>query len=227
MRLSPRPASALDGGRRVVEDTATVSIRPARRLSPTLLAALLAVALLADAATWAAEPRPETWAKPLNRPGLSNLHQVTPTLYRGAQPGRQGMKTLEAMGVKTVINLRHLHSDKRLLAGTSLHGVHIEVNTLAPEHAEIVAFLKAVTDPAAQPVFVHCQHGADRTGLMIAMYRLAVQGWSKDEALRELRQGGYNFHSIWKHIPRIIERIDVAALRQEAGLPEPVAGLAR
>lgn len=188
---------------------------------PVLHLAVLAALMLQVAPAGAADPRPASWAQPLTRPGLSNLNQVTPTLYRGAQPTAKGFRTLQEMGVKTVINLRHFHSDAKLLKGTTLRPVHIEVSTVDPEHHEMVAFLKAVTDPAAQPVFVHCQHGADRTGLMIAIYRMVVQGWAKDDAIRELREGGYGFHSIWRHIPKLLARVDIAALRKEAGLPEP------
>jgi protein tyrosine/serine phosphatase len=50
---------------------------------------------------------------------------------------------------------------------------------------DVVKFLQIVTDPEKVPVFVHCQHGADRTGVMAASYRIIVQGWSKDQALRK------------------------------------------
>ena len=44
---------------------------------------------------------------------------------------------------------------------------------------------------------MHCQQGADRTGTMMAFYRIAVQGWPKDDAIAEMKNGGYGFHSIW------------------------------
>jgi protein tyrosine/serine phosphatase len=170
-----------------------------------------------------AEPaaRPAHWAQPLQKPGLENLHQVTPTLFRGAQPTAEGMKTLEGMGIKTVINLRQHHSDADELEGVQLKSIHIKVNTFHPDYPELVGFMKAVTDPANQPVFVHCMHGADRTGMMIALYRIAVQGWTKGEALRELREGGFGFHTIWKNIPKIVEQVDIEKLRKDAGLAPP------
>ena len=65
------------------------------------------------------------------------------------------------------------------------------------------------------PFLVHCQHGADRTGLLIASYRIVIQGWSKEAALEELRSGGYGYHSIWRNIPVFIEKMDVEAWREK------------
>ena len=74
-------------------------------------------------------------------------------------------------------------------------------------------FLKVATDPKRQPVFVHCQHGADRTGTMCAIYRLVEQGWSKDEAIREITDGGYGFHSVWQNLIKYLRNLDVKAIK--------------
>jgi protein tyrosine/serine phosphatase len=189
-------------------------------ISRRILLAAFVIAVL-PAWAWAQNARPANWAEPIRQQGLPNLHRVTPNLYRGAQPTAAGMRNLEQMGIKTVVNLRDLHDDRSKLKGTQLRYVRLRVNTFHPDYDEMVAFLKAATDPANQPVFVHCQHGADRTGMMVALYRIAVQGWSKADAIRELKDGGYNFHSIWLHIPRLIEEVDVVKLRKDAGIPSP------
>ena len=81
-----------------------------------------------------------------------------------------------------------------------------------------VAFLQIVADPNRAPLLVHCQHGADRTGLMSALYRVAVQGWTKEEALREMTEGGFGFHKIWKNLPVWLERLDIEAIKKKAGM---------
>jgi protein tyrosine/serine phosphatase len=81
-----------------------------------------------------------------------------------------------------------------------------------------VRFLKIVTAKTKTPVFVHCFHGSDRTGTMVAMYRIFIQGWSKAEALRELKEGGYGFHPIWKNLETYLKNLDVAKIKKEAGL---------
>ena len=155
-------------------------------------------------------------ATPVERPGLPNFHQVTNTLYRGAQPTEEGFRELKALGVKTVINLRAFHSDAGKLG--TLKGEHLWVKTWHPEDEDVVQFLKIVTDTNAMPVFVHCQHGADRTGTMCAVYRVAVQGWTKDAAIAEMTQGGFGYHKVWKNLIQYIRDLDIAAIKQRAGL---------
>ena len=67
-------------------------------------------------------------------------------------------------------------------------------------------FLSIVADTNAAPVLVHCQHGADRTGTMCAMYRIIHEGWSADDAIDEMENGGYGYHSIWVNLPRFIRK---------------------
>tara|TARA_B100001094_G_C17501585_1_gene471289 strand:+ start:208 stop:474 length:267 start_codon:yes stop_codon:yes gene_type:complete len=79
-------------------------------------------------------------------------------------------------------------------------------------------FLKIVSAPQKQPVLVHCQHGADRTGTMCAIYQVALQGWTKEEAIREMKDGGYDHHKIFKNLGRYIRKLDVAPIKKRAGL---------
>ena len=163
--------------------------------------------------------RPANWAVPIEKPGLANLHRVSPDLYRGAQPTAEGMRELKKMGVKTVLNLRALHSDRDELGDTELAYEHIDMKPWHAESEDVIKFLKIASDKAKTPVFVHCQHGADRTGTMCAIYRVVVQGWSKDDAIREMKEGGYGHHTLFKNLPKFIENLDVEKLRQQIGLP--------
>jgi tyrosine-protein phosphatase SIW14 len=162
--------------------------------------------------------RPAHWATPLQRKGLPNLHQVTPTLYRGAQPTAVGMRQLKAMGIKTVLNLRSFNSDREELGATGLAYDHIAMKAWHPEQEDIIRFLQITTDKSRQPIFVHCQHGADRTGLMCAVYRVAVCGWTKEEAIREMTQGGFGHHTIWTNLVKFIRDLDIDAIKKEAGI---------
>ena len=169
-----------------------------------------------DAAATASSPgRP--WAARLDRPGLHNLHRVSDDLYRGAQPAAEGMRQLKAMGVRTVVNLRARHSDAGPLGGTGLDYEHLPVDLQRLDRALIVRFLRIVTDERRTPVFVHCQVGAHRTGVMCAIYRVAVQGWSTDEAIREMTDGGFGFRG-GRKVVACIEQLDVQAIRRRAGL---------
>ncbi len=158
------------------------------------------------------------WAEPLELPGLPNLHKVSENLYRGAQPTAEGMKQLEKMGIKTVVNLRSGHSDRDEIKDTGLSYEHINMTTWNPKTEDVVRFLQIVTDSSRTPVFVHCKHGADRTGTVCAIYRIVLEGWSKDEAIEEMTKGGFEFHSIWNNLVDYIRESDIKEMTHSAGL---------
>ena len=165
--------------------------------------------------------RPEAWAQPVALEGVPNLHKVNDGLYRSAQPTAAGMGRLKALGIRTVVNLHSFHSDRDELVGTGMAYEHIYMKAWHPERKELVRFLRIVTDPVRAPVLVHCRHGADRTGTLCALYRIAAQGWTKEEALREMTEGGFGFHEVWQNLPIWIEALDVEAVRKELRLTPP------
>jgi len=158
------------------------------------------------------------WAQRLEVPGVENLHKVSDKLYRGAQPTKEGMKQLKELGVKTIVNLRSFHSDRDEIGDTGLSYEHIYMKTWHAEDEEVERFLKIVTDEKRTPAFVHCQRGADRTGTMCAIYRVAVQGWSKNEAIEEMIKGGFGFYSGWKNLINYIRELDIEEIKSSAGL---------
>jgi protein tyrosine phosphatase (PTP) superfamily phosphohydrolase (DUF442 family) len=162
--------------------------------------------------------RPETWAQPVKLEGVPNLYRVSGELYRGDQPSPQGMRNLRNLGLKTILNLRSFHSDRDEIGQTGLAYEHIYMKAWHPEAEDVVRFLKIVTDPKRAPVLVHCQYGADRTGTMIAVYRIAVQGWSKAEAIREMTEGGFGFHWIWSNLPQWVQDLDIDGIKRQAGI---------
>jgi len=175
-----------------------------------LLLAGMALCLVA-----AADPRPPEWARPIRLEGVANLNQVTGFLYRSAQPTAEGMRNLEKLGVRKVINLRAFHSDRDEVSGTRLLNEELSVKTWHIEDEDVVKVLRIVKDPASGPHLIHCQHGADRTGTMVAMYRMVVQGWPRDKAIDELVNGGYGFHSVWKNILAYLRAVDVEKIKAE------------
>ncbi len=165
-----------------------------------------------------APERPATWAQPLELKGVPNLFKVNERLYRSAQPTAEGMAELKKLGIKTVLNLRSFHSDRDEIGELDLNSQHISMLAFYPQRQEAVDFLKLVSAADNQPLLVHCQHGADRTGAMIALYRVAIEGWSKEEALREMTDGGYGFHAVWFNLPMWIRDLDIEGLCREAGI---------
>src|SRR3990172_9388208 len=120
-------------------------------------------------------------------PGLTNVGRVANGIFRGAQPKPEGYATLKAMGVKTVINLRTRHGEREAIEAAGMRYVEIPMN--------VRKALSVMTDKANQPVFVHCSRGADRTGVVAAVYRMEVDGWSEAEAEAEME--AFGFHEVW------------------------------
>jgi protein tyrosine phosphatase (PTP) superfamily phosphohydrolase (DUF442 family) len=117
------------------------------------------------------------------------------------------------MGVKTVVNLRSFSSDRSKLEGTGLRYAHIYCKAWHPEDEDTLDFLKIMSDPANHPVFVHCLHGADRTGCAVAVYRVVEQGWAMEDAVKEMHRFG--FHPIWMQIIDYLDRFDGPALSRK------------
>ena len=162
--------------------------------------------------------RTVSWAQPIKLEGVPNLHKVSDNLYRSAQPTAQGMKNLKELGIETVINLRSFHSDRDEIGSTGLGYEHIYMKAWHPEQKEAVRFLQLVTNPKCTPVLVQCHYGADRTGTMCALYRIAVQGWTKEESIREMTEGDFGFHEVWENLPKWIQEIDIESIKKDAGI---------
>ena len=156
-----------------------------------------------------------TTATVLELTGCPNLYKVSDTLYRSGQPKKEGFVNLEKSGIKTVVNLRAHHSDDKLLKGTSLENIRIKTDAWAVNEKQIVAFLKVALDPEKTPVLVHCKHGADRTGAMVAAYRVVIEGWEKEKAIHEMRAGPFEFHETFKNLPKLINNLNTQEIKNQ------------
>jgi protein tyrosine/serine phosphatase len=165
--------------------------------------------------------RPKEWATPLVLDGAPNLHQVEKNFFRSAQPDATGFKGLSTIhGVRTVISLRAFNSDEPLAAGLNLTLERVRINTWNIKRKDVVTALQDLRRASRDtPVLLHCQHGADRTGMITALYRILYQGWSKVAALDEMQNGMFGYHAVWGNIPRFIRRVDVEELRRDVGVP--------
>jgi len=136
--------------------------------------------------------------------GLPNFGRVTESLYRGGQPTSGGFNALHAMDVRIVVNFRdnHAETEKEKHEVESLGMKYIGIPWKAshePSSAQIVEFLDSVRGNPNTKIFVHCERGADRTGVMIAAYRIAVEHKPVAEAVSEMRQ----FHYDWLFLPHL------------------------
>jgi protein tyrosine/serine phosphatase len=158
---------------------------PFARYIPAICLSLVALLNLTTAfADDADSRRPTEWAQPVEV--QYNLFQMSPTLYRSALPDSGALPLLERLKVGTVIIFLP-ESDANWLSTSAITQVHLPYRTNHVDDADILKALRAIqTAEANGPVLMHCKHGSDRTGLIAAMYRVVVQGWSKEDALSEM-----------------------------------------
>ncbi|MGH9775675.1 MAG: protein tyrosine phosphatase family protein [Candidatus Acidiferrales bacterium] len=132
-------------------------------------------------------------AQKIKLAGVSNFGKVSDSLYRGAQPSRQGFQNLASMGIQIVVDLRPgARSEKSIVEEAGLEYVSIPWTCRHPSDDRVAEFLELLRDNPGKKIFVHCYTGIDRTGMMIAAYRMAEQGWTAAEARREMNAFGYN-----------------------------------
>ena len=182
------------------------------RLMPALgLAFMTLFTTLQAQADEATSIRSPEWAQPVGN--QFNLHQMTPTLYRSALPDSTALPVLQNLKIGTVINFLP-ESDAPWLQTSDIKQVQLTYRTNHVDDADVLAALRAIQDAETQgAVLMHCKHGSDRTGLMAAMYRVVIQGWSKEDALNEMTLGGFGSSSGFKDGVRYMMKADVDKLR--------------
>ncbi|MCE2743296.1 MAG: dual specificity protein phosphatase family protein [Fluviicola sp.] len=137
--------------------------------------------------------RPLDWAKKVELNPMYNLYKVDDDLYRSEQPTKEGMVALESMGIKSIVNVRNILNDRREGKATKLDLYKKRINTWTIKYSEIIDALRLI-QKAPKPVLIHCKHGSDRTGCIVAAYRMAFMNWTKEEAIKEFQLGGYGYH---------------------------------
>jgi protein tyrosine phosphatase (PTP) superfamily phosphohydrolase (DUF442 family) len=127
------------------------------------------------------------------QPGIQigNFGKINDNYYRGAQPKGNDYRDLAKLGVKTVIDLQAdgPSSEAASVKAAGMNFVRIGMTTTkAPTDAQIEQFFDIVSNPANQPVYVHCAGGRHRTGTMTALYRMTYDGWTAAQAYNEMKQ---------------------------------------
>jgi tyrosine-protein phosphatase SIW14 len=179
-----------------------------RMIAILALAALLCVFALRiysaheNAVTASYAPMIPAVAEKLGLPGIPNAGKVSQSLYRGAQPRGAGFRELQRLGVSMVIDLRSASdeqaAEQRTVESFGMRHVGIPTNGFfGPSDKQVAAFLKLLRDNPGRKAFVHCYFGDDRTGVMVAAYRIAEQHWTADQAYNEMRVFHFHRHLIF------------------------------
>ena len=171
-------------------------VRAGRFLSTMVV--LVAVALAAALQTTAPNnqqaksPKTRAMGQKLEEKGVPNFGEVTPTLYRGGLLNTTGLKALAKMGISVVVDT-HANDESEEKEARKLGMKYVAIPWHCPwPHDEVFAkFLKVVHENKGKKIFVHCRLGDDRTGMMVAAYRMAEEGWTADEAMNEMKMFGF------------------------------------
>jgi tyrosine-protein phosphatase SIW14 len=138
-------------------------------------------------------------------------------IYRGARPGDQGLDFLAEMGIKTEIDLQggddigplsnpgeskaDILEERAAAIADGIQFINVPLSSLNPDFDDqdqkIGQILNLISDPANQPVFFHCFHGEDRTGVVAALYRVIYQGCTEAQAHAEMIRDGHSKKLFW------------------------------
>ncbi len=158
--------------------------------------------------------RPTQWAVPVEKSEVPNLFRVEQKLYRSAQPKPGDFEKLYAMGIRYSLNLQYFRSDQLEIGKVSIREYRIPIFITSMDYHHLVEAVRYIVRSDA-PVLVHCMFGSDRSGTVVAAYRIAVQGWSKEKAIEEMIEGGYGYHTIFGNLPKLLRALDVLQFRQD------------
>src|ERR1700680_4497188 len=137
---------------------------------------------------------------------IPDFGEVTPTLYRGGEPKRGGFEALAKMGIQIVVDLRgDREVERQELARLGIKYVPMPWQCSFPKDRIFAAFITLIRENPGKKIFVHCRVGDDRTGMMIASYRMIEQGWSAKKAKQEMLTYGFNFTHRHLICPRLAD----------------------
>jgi len=154
------------------------------------------------------------WATPLQLPGVPNLHRLNNDLYRSGQPTPAGFQNLEReLGIRSCLSLRTHRRDDGDAIGTAVLCKSMPLLGVIVTDNDIVEAMVDICHKLPRPILIHCYQGSDRTGLFCAAYRILVESWSKEEAIREMVCGGFGFHELYSSFVAYLSECDVPKLK--------------
>lgn len=179
--------------------------RNSTRIAAALLSIGLSVATAVGSEARQGESSPRTHSAPhheiaqkLKLDGVPDFGEITPALFRGSQPSKEGLRNLAQMGIAIVVDMRSWHGrERKTVEALGMKYVSISWQCFHPTDGVIAKFLELIRDNPGKKIFVHCHIGDDRVGMEIAAFRMSVQGWTPEEAKAEMIAFGQNkFHRL-------------------------------
>lgn len=146
---------------------------------------------------------------------LENLYQISDNLYRCEQPRGNDWNALAENGNKTIINFRRRQSDRDAEGTSGLTFVHLPMRAGKIRYEKVVECLRMINE-SPNPTIVHCLHGSDRTGCVVACYRMVFCGWTREQAIAEFLDPRFGYHRFWfPGIVKFLEEVDTQKMKSD------------
>ncbi len=156
-----------------------------------------------------------TDAESIKKGELTNLFKISDHIYRSEQPGSADWGELAGEGIVTVINLRHGNTDVKANTLKRLNYIHLPMKAYCIKYEKMVECLKLINKSGGASL-VHCLHGSDRTGCVIACCRMVFCGWTREKAIDEFLQEKFGYHHFWfPGIKKFLEEVDIEKLKKD------------
>jgi protein tyrosine/serine phosphatase len=143
---------------------------------------------------------------------IPQLHEVNELLLRGGRPTKQDYLDLRNQGVQLVINLendkKQMKNEEKWSQELGFHYFPAPMSAFSTPNDKLVDQVLALLQQGQEKIFLHCKHGEDRTGMIIGLYRVLVQGWSAKDAYQEMLDRGFHEsltplkNYFWKRVER-------------------------
>ncbi len=149
-----------------------------------------------------------------------NFAVVEPGVLYRAGEGKvfQIQNVIRDYRIKTILCLRKvrvLEDERKMAEANQVAFVYRPIDSEKPvPESKCLEFLKMVKDPARTPILVHCAQGKHRTGFFVAVYRMVIDKWPLDRALKEMESHGFDLNSHTKLIEGL-KAIDPERLREK------------
>ena len=174
--------------------------------TPFLLGSRCAPTYAPDISASLPQPSADARSVVISKKLIPDFVEVTPTLYRGAQPRKHGFEALAKMGVQIVVDLRgDRKGERKEVTRLGMQYVPLHWQCSFPKDRVFAEFLTLIQKNPGKKIFVHCRVGDDRTGMMIAAYRMAFEGWSAKRAMAEMQKYGFSLTHRRLICPRLSE----------------------
>ncbi|MEM1001105.1 MAG: dual specificity protein phosphatase family protein [Bacteroidota bacterium] len=179
------------------------------------LLVLLSLSILPSQFTCAQKLRE---AEKLELGGLKRFYKLNDSVFRAEQPTKKEFIEMESMGIKSVINFRRNRKDDKKASNTDLQLIHQPLKAKEMTVDDLIDSLRNIQG-AEKPILIHCWHGSDRTGVVVAAYRIIFEDWTKKEAIEEFRKKEFGYHENWfPNLEDMLEDLNVPFVKKELGL---------